>query len=573
MLRTQVGSGLLHACGVVPSSHSMVGLLLRNCYEWLVVDHACIAYDLVSCPLYESFDDVALRHIIKTTSMPVVFTTQRQLSVIFDLFGEGHAVGKLKYIVTIDEKPFEEKDLQRAAALGLKLYLLKEIIEIGKENPAPHVPPKSTDVFTVCFTSGTSGLPKGVKITHQNLVAAVAGVFETIAVKANFPVGPSDRYLSFLPLGHMFERAVSHGLLSRGVRVGFFRPGENGGLDVPKLFEDLAELKPTLFASVPRLMTRIYDGLMATIGAASPITRAIFWFGVEQKRKLLRKGIVTRKTIWDWLAFGKVQQRLGGEVRIMLTGAAPISTEIMELMRIIFGINILEGYGQTESCAVVSLSDYEFPYGSHVGVPTLSQELKLIDVPSLNYFSTDNPPRGEICARGFNVMQGYLNNPEQTAETVDEDGWLHTGDVGELLPNGTIKIIDRVKALFKLAQGEYISPERIENIICLSRFSAQAFVHGDSLETTLVAVIVPGGDLRNFVCAANLIHLNADLIAHEAVRKVILDDFTAIARKQKLHSYEIPKAIHLHPTQFTVEEGLMTPTFKLKRYVSLGVKC
>jgi len=187
--------------------------------------------------------------------------------------------------------------------------------------------------------------------------------------------------------------------------------------------------------------------------------------------------------------FTKIRNRLGGRCKAMVTGAAPISPEVLDLLRIAFGCQVYEGYGQTEACAAISVTvtgDYST---GHVGCPLPCVELKLVDVPEMNYTAEDKPnPRGEICVRGTSVCQSYYKEPEKTREAIDADGWLHTGDVGEIQPNGTLKIIDRKKNIFKLAQGEYIAAEKIENVVIRSPFIEQAWVYGNSLQVFSIAV-------------------------------------------------------------------------------------
>lgn len=197
-------------------------------------------------------------------------------------------------------------------------------------------------------------------------------------------------------------------------------------------------------------------------------------------------------TLFDFLVFKKVRERLGGRIRALVTGGAPLATEVIEFLRIAFSCDVFEGYGQTETCAAGTITapgDYSL---GHVGPPFPCCEVKLIDVAEMSYLTSDKPfPRGEICFRGHNVFRQYYKDPQKTKETVDANGWCHTGDIGMFDAQGRTRIIDRKKNIFKLAQGEYISPERIENIYANNEFVAQAFVYGDSLQATLVAIIVP----------------------------------------------------------------------------------
>jgi long-chain acyl-CoA synthetase len=306
----------------------------------------------------------------------------------------------------------------------------------------------------------------------------MAGVLSTLPDKLQ--LNESERHLSFLPLAHIFEQLVMCAIVSVGGAIAFYRG------DILKLLEDVGEAKPTIFPAVPRLLNRIHSKILGTINEAGGVKKALFYRALQAKQQLLREGVCTKDSIWDRLVFRKVQARLGGRVKLFLSGAAPISPEVLDFFRAAFGCPVMEGYGQTETCAAITLThgyDYALVPGGHVGPILPCNEVKLVDIPDMGYLATDQPnPRGEVCVRGHNVFKGYYKEPKKTAETIDSDGWCHTGDVGMVLPNGCLKIIDRKKHIFKLAQGEYIAPEKIENIYVKAPLVAQVFAHGDSLK-------------------------------------------------------------------------------------------
>jgi long-chain acyl-CoA synthetase len=336
--------------------------------------------------------------------------------------------------------------------------------------------------------------------------------------------------------------------------------------DVRKLFEDIDVLKPTIFVTVPRLLGRLYDKVMEAVRIGG-IKQAMFDKAYGDKLADLKLGYYTN-TLWDNLVFSKVKGKLGGNVRFIITGSAPISPNLLDFLRICFCCPVLEGYGQTETCASGTRTLWGDTDTGHVGIPQPSIELKLVDVPEMNYFSTDQPPRGEICFRGPTCTSGYYNNPEKTKETIDENGWIHTGDVGCLFPNGNVKIIDRKKNIFKLSVGEYVAPEKLENFFNQSKFVSQSFIYGDSIKASVVGIIVPDSEVllkwaedNNHASKGNLPALCQD----EAINKMILDDMIKVGKKNDLKGFEFPKKIFLSPELFSVENDLLTPTFKLKR--------
>lgn len=265
-----------------------------------------------------------------------------------------------------------------------------------------------------------------------------------------------------------------------------------------------------------------------------------------------------------------MKKRLGGRVRFCITGSAPISSDVIDFLKIAFCCPIYEGYGQTECTGAASITQNKDPHSGHVGgvLPTLL--LKLEDVPEMDYFSTDTNdegvsyPRGEVCYKGSANFIGYFKEPEKTAETLDQEGWLHTGDIGELQPNGALRIIDRKKNIFKLSQGEYIASEKLELLFSKSPYIAQMFIYGDSLQSYIVAIIVPDKEavLKHFDCDSE--HYQTYINSSE-FKQELAQWFKQVREEQKLNSLEIPKQFYCTDDEFKVEDGTLTPTFKLIR--------
>jgi long-chain acyl-CoA synthetase len=305
--------------------------------------------------------------------------------------------------------------------------------------------------------------------------------------------------------------------------------------------------------------------------------KKIFDAGLAAKREGLKRGHL-KHALYDRLIFNKIKKGLGlDQVRLMVSGSAPLSDTVMTFYRCMLGVFVVEGYGQTEGagCTTVGTPDDMITVG-HVGGPAGACEVVLFDVPEMGYLHTDTNNRGqacvgrgEICFRGPNVFKGYYKDEEKTRETIDDEGWLHSGDIGLWRLDGSLQIIDRKKNIFKLSQGEYVAPEKIENIVSPSPLIAQCFVYGDSFQSALVAIIVPDEDpVRNWAASFDESLANAPfetICKSEKLKKAIMSDIRRLSKENKLNGFETVKAIHLDSFPFSVDNELLTPTFKLKR--------
>ncbi|RMC11389.1 hypothetical protein DUI87_11508 [Hirundo rustica rustica] len=535
-----LGSGLLQK-GCQPSSDQFIGIFAQNRPEWIISEYACYTYSMVAVPLYDTLGPEAIVYIVNRADISVVICDTPAKAEILLKNCEDKKTPCLKTIVLMDLFDKELKD--RGAKVGIEILSLQEV-----------EPPKPEDLSVVCFTSGTTGNPKGAMLTHQNVVSNAAAFLR--CTENTVECTSSDIAISYLPLAHMFERVVQAVVYSCGAKVGFFQG------DIRLLTDDMKTLKPTLFPVVPRLLNRVYDKIQS--GANSSVKRGLLKFAAFMKTAEIKQGIIRNDSIWDKLVFKKVQESMGGRVRIMVTGAAPISPSVLTFLRAALGCQIFEAYGQTECSAGSTFSMPGDWTTGHVGAPLACNIIKLDDVEEMSYFSSNN--EGEVCIKGPNVFKGYLKDPEKTAEALDKDGWLHTGDIGKWLPNGTLKIIDRKKNIFKLAQGEYIAPEKIENVYIESAPVAQVFVHGESLRSYLIGIVVPDAEiLPEFAAKLGVKGSFEELCKNPAVKKAILDDMVRLGREAGLKSFEQVKDLYIHTELFSIENGLLTPTLKAKR--------
>ncbi|ETP40492.1 hypothetical protein F442_12178 [Phytophthora nicotianae P10297] len=535
---------------------ALVGIFSKNRYEWSVVEHSTnrMAYTLV--PLYDTLGPTVVPYIINHTEIKVVFCAKDQVKTFMACV---KGCPSVETIVQFEAK-IDGEDVSLARSNNVSLMTLNQLMEIGLVHPVEADPPLPDDLCTICYTSGTTGNPKGVMLTHSNMIASILCSIEIT------PLNESDVHLSFLPLAHCFERNVQAHIIAKGGCIGYYQG------DVTKLLDDMAELRPTVFPSVPRLMNRIHDKITQGIAAAGGVKKLLFDQAYAAKKEYLAQGYYTH-AFWDRLVFDKLKMILGGRVRYILSGSAPLSKVVKEFMAIVFCCPVLEGYGLTETAAVVSCATADMPMTRHVGIPVAGAEICLEDVPEKLYLTRDTPcPRGEILTRSKHVFKGYFKQPELTSEVLDADGWFHTGDIGQWNLDGTLTVIDRKKNIYKLSQGEYVSPERLEGVYGQSPFVAQVFVHGDSFKNYMVGIVVPDPEYGS-VWAENqgLKGEEASLETlcapgNNTLLRVIQEDMRQLVLTAKLLPFERAHKLRLHADQFTPENGLATPTFKPKRF-------
>ncbi|XP_022527740.1 long-chain-fatty-acid--CoA ligase 1b [Astyanax mexicanus] len=545
-----LGSALLHS-GHSKNTDQYIGIFAQNRPEWTITELACYTYSLVAVPLYDTLGAEAIDYIMEKTGIStVVCDVAVKAGLLLDgVSGKAHS---LRMLIVMEE--IDAALVARGQECGVKIISMKEAENIGKAHRQQPVPPKPDDMAIICFTSGTTGNPKGAMLTHRNIVSNVSAF--TKITETSCPLSPSDSHISYLPLAHMFERVVQGVLLVHGGSIGFFQG------DIRVLMDDLTTLRPTVFPVVPRLLNRMFDKIYGQ--ANTPLKKWVLEFAFRRKEAEMMSGIMRRNSFWDKAIFKKVQASVGGCVRLMMTGAAPVSAPVLTFLRAALGCQFYEGYGQTEctaGCSVTLSGDWS---AGHVGPPLPCNYVKLVDVAEMNYLAVNG--EGEVCVKGPNVFKGYLKDPEKTEEAIDKEGWVHTGDIGRWLPNGTLKIVDRKKHIFKLAQGEYIAPEKIENIYIRCEAVVQAFVHGDSLQACLVAIIIPDPDfLPAWANKKGFRGSYKELCSNKAVKTAILEDILKLGKESGLKSFEQVKDIALHTEMFSVQNGLLTPTLKAKR--------
>ncbi|KZS99134.1 long-chain-fatty-acid-CoA ligase [Sistotremastrum niveocremeum HHB9708] len=538
-----------------------VGVWSQNRPEWQIIDLAVHAYNKVGVSLYDTLGPDAVEYIITHANLTIIFASSQHVPTLLAL---GSRIPKIKVIVSIDELNVQTQNIFSTwgKERGIRVIDFKELEAIGKDNLIPPIPATPQSVVSICYTSGTTSTPKGVVLTHGMLAVSA------YAIAHGAGQLPEPILFSYLPLAHIYERTAELLTIMVGGQIGYFTG------DPLRLLEDAQILKPTYFPSVPRVLTRVYQ-LAIQAGDVPGLKGNIFRKARDVKLKKLAATGDPTHPLWDRLVFRKIQAVLGGNLTTVVTGSAPISMEALQFLRIAFCCDVVEGYGMTENCGTCTRTWANDPASlGTVGAPQPCNEIKLIDVPAMNYTSEDKPnPRGELCVRGPNCFTQYYKDPKNTAETVDAEGWLHTGDIAELDSAGRFKIVDRIKNIMKLAQGEYVALEKIENTYGSCPLVAQIYVHGESLQDHLLAVVVPDPVMLAPVASkvfgktvtpedgAELVRASQD----ENVKRAILEALHNEGRKAKLRGFEMVKRIHVTLDPFTAENGLLTPTFKIRR--------
>jgi long-chain acyl-CoA synthetase len=537
-----------------------IGIHSKNSVEWVLTDHANSLFGYTSMPLYDTLGEEAVDFMLNETETTTLFMTCDQIKKHVKRVKQGVTKHLVNFVI-MDEEGLTDTDRKELEFDGIKWYTFSQVIEEGKKNLRDYPVVKPQDVQTFSYTSGTTGLPKGAMITNANLVATIAGAEFRLSYLTNESV-----YLSYLPLAHVLEKIVFLYITYLGAKYGIFAG------DVMKLKDDLGLLKPTVFVSVPRLFNKFYDQIKGRLSDLTGCKSSLAKKAVASKLSYVKSGYYTH-SVYDSLVFNKMKDIMGGRVRVMLSGSAPLSIPVKEFLKIAFCCPFLEGYGQTEGIGGEFVTEPVDARLDTVGGPLPMNEFKLIDVKEMNYHSTDKDeqgrltPRGEVLVRGANIIPGYYKNDEKTRENIDEDGWLHSGDIAMVLPDtNALKIIDRRKNIFKLSQGEYIAPDKLEQIYKTTPGIGDIFVYGDSLKSQIVAII--NLDKSRALKVAHAANIEAtteeELSRSEAFIKLLLDHLKKTAEANGLKGFERVVRIYIDPKPFA-DSDLVTTTFKLKR--------
>jgi len=536
---------------------SCVGVFGANCAEWMMAMQACNRMSYVCVPLYDTLGEGAVEFIIKHASVSTVFVQGSKLPAL------AKALPKLKGVVksvVYWGKPPEDA-VKSAADEGVLVSSFEDFLASGEGSIRPPEPPSSEDLCTIMYTSGTTGDPKGVMIRHRNVLGEILAL-QRYLISVGYKQDEHDVFLSYLPLAHIFDRVAEEFYLSIGGSIGYWRG------DIKGLNDDIAALRPTLFVGVPRVFERIQQGVQAKMRKAGFLASMLFNYAVRHKKYYLDRGYPQDKAspLFDSLVFSKIKAALGGRVQIIISGGAPLSTHVEDFLKVTMCAVVVQGYGLTETMAGAAVT---LPNGEsgNVGPPLPGVQMRLESVPEIGYDALADPPRGEVLVKGDIIFEGYYQLEEKTTEVLEPSGWFHTGDIGEILPDGSLKIIDRKKNIFKLSQGEYVAVEKVESVYSKSNMVDQIWVYGNSFHSSLVCVVVPNtAAIAAWAKEKGMQRQELEEICATAeAREAVLSELVKTGREGGLKGFEIVKGVRLEPKPFDQARDLITPTFKLKR--------
>ena len=544
---------------------NLVGIFAKNCTEWVVADMGCQMDSVTTATLYATLGQEAFKYICDQTKIKTILVSPD----LVKLLCQNKQKFKLEYLTNailfdLTTNCDSKKELENLRKAGFTAYSFTE--DFLKENKNI----KNTDlllsqpetIMTICYTSGTTGDPKGVMLSQKNMIS----VLETVIRDSSVPLDENGTHISFLPLAHIFERMVISGFMGVAAKVGFI-----SGSVRTTLMEDMSILGPTLLFTVPRVLQtvrkKIFDGFDALGGWKRRLAYTAYYTKLENYKKY---GIITH-LIYDKLVFAKIRAMFGNKLKTVLCASAPMPKELADDFKVFLSIPIIEGLGMTELSGSAFCTNYHDLNNFTAGGVTSGVKMIIKSVPDLGYTIDDmidgiNCPAGEICLKGPLIFNGYYKNDLENSKAFDEDGYFHTGDVGRIFPyygNG-LKIVDRVKEIFKLSQGEYIIPAKLESVYVKSNFIQQIMIYGNSTMNNILAIICP--DKQH--CARELDITEEELIKDEEnpkLKKLILNDLDRLAIDANFNGLEKVKFILLTFEGFTIQNECMTPTMKIVR--------
>ena len=567
-----IASGLVDLAGLNEGDKVIIYADTKR--DWQLAAQACFRMNLTVVTIYATLGEEGVKHGINQTGASVVVCDGKLLKTLTNVIGD---CPSLKHVVTMGDPDAAQLDkLQNARVFQVSL---DEVANVGAKKPLAARPPKPTDVAVLMYTSGTTGAPKGVMLTHANVCATMSGLKDA----GDFT--NKDVYLAYLPLAHIMEMAAETLMLALGAAIGYGSPQtltDTGLKLAPGTRGDAPTLRPTFMVFAPAVLDRVRQAVQAKFSAAKPSLKRLINAGLAAGRKDFENGKIGAPFLYNAIIFKKVQKLIGGRVRVMISGSAPLSRETQIFMQTCFRCPVRQGYGLTEtgSCGTIAAFD---DYSPTVGGVLSSVRISLRDWEEGGYRVSDenNPsiglPRGEVLIGGPVVCQGYFNpknmfdaeleekNKKEFSE-IDGVRYFHTGDIGQFTPDGQLQIIDRKKDLVKLQQGEYVALSKVENVLKQCPYVAMAMTYANSNHSYCIAIVVCNEAPLKKLAASKGIKGDLEVMCAD---KAIVDEISKACKDAckagKLVGFETPTKYILTAEPWTPDNDMVTAAFKLKR--------
>ncbi|KAH9985899.1 long-chain-fatty-acid-CoA-ligase [Russula vinacea] len=534
---SEVSRGLVEL-GV--KKNDVFNIYAQTSLSWQYLSYGCASISTIVATAYDTLGESGLQHSLSEPECVGIFTNAELLPVVTKVIA---AVPSLRVVIYDGQPQGSVLSEITSSREGLTVHSLDALRELGRGLPLGSTEsrvPSSDDVACIMYTSGTSAQPKGVVIKHSNLIAAIGAVKTMVGHHVEL----DDTVLAFLPLAHVYE----YTLTDRFVR---------------NCKGDIKAFRPTVMMGVPALWELIRKGILAQVNSGGAIRKTVFNGAMSIKKA----NVPVAKKLVDSLVFSKIKRAIGGRLRLAMSGGGFLSHETQEFLTLAL-VKVFQGYGMTESCGVTAIVPPEIMQYDCVGLPFPSVEIKFLDVPEVGYFSTNDPPQGEILIRGATVTSGYYKREDFNSDEsiFTRDGWLRTGDAGQWNKDGTLYLIGRIKNLVKFQGGEYIALERLEATYRSCLLVSNICVHAIPDATHPIAIIYPQEvRLRELWPDKDQRISLADLCANTKVNELVLNGCIEVGKKSGLKDSEILQAVMLTADEWTPDSGLVTATHKLRR--------